>query len=544
MKRSDVVATRSISVNTCAGLMYGAKGISSSIVSKAVGAAVLLTAAGTNAADAVISRENNAPNRAGTTNRPNVLFISVDDLNDWVGCLGNTQVKTPNIDRLAKRAVLFTAANCAAPLCNASRVALWTGYRPSSSGIYENSNYQRDSALLKNAPVMQEYFKAHGYTTLGSGKIFHTRNPSNLWVNPQAWDDYVPQMGGHHRTGSRSHGFGETELVRMFDWGPNNTGDGSIEETLDFRNAEWAAEKLKQPHPKPFFLCYGSIRPHLPLYVPPSFFAQYPPDRIALPPYLDTDLEDVPPLGKEMAQLAPFTDKREQMTRDFHSELVAKGKWKEVVQAYLASITFADACVGRVMDEMEKSPDAGNTIIILFGDNGWHLGEKNHWQKCTLWERSAHIPLMIYAPGLTPSSGGVCTRPVSLVDLYPTLVELCGLPPREGLDGHSLVPLLKSPSAAWAYPAITTYQRGNHAVRSEQWRYIRYHDGTEELYNMMKDPNEWHNLARDPEYQTVLAEHRMWLPKTDAEAVVRSNESDERFNPGGTKRKSKTEPSE
>jgi arylsulfatase A-like enzyme len=215
-----------------------------------------------------------------------------------------------------------------------------------------------------------------------------------------------------------------------------------------------------------------------------------------------------------------------------------------VVQAYLASITFADACVGRVMDEMEKSPDAGNTIIILFGDNGWHLGEKNHWQKCTLWERSAHIPLMIYAPGLTPSSGGVCTRPVSLVDLYPTLVELCGLPPREGLDGHSLVPLLKSPSAAWAYPAITTYQRGNHAVRSEQWRYIRYHDGTEELYNMMKDPNEWHNLARDPEYQTVLAEHRMWLPKTDAEAVVRSNESDERFNPGGTKRKSKTEPSE
>lgn len=460
----------------------------------------------------------------------NVISISIDDLNDYIGCYDvPVKAQTPNLDRFAKRGVLFTTANCAAPLCNPSRVALWTGCLPSTSGIYENSHYQRDSAVLKDKPVMQEYFRSHGYTTWGSGKIFHNLVSGNLWLNPQAWDEYV-SLGGAFRKGPKSHGFGEKELVTMFDWGPNNFGGEESGDTKDFKNALWAVKKIQQKHSLPFFLCYGSVRPHLPLCVPPSFYSLYPLDSISMPSYLENDLDDVPPIGKKFANTSPFASKTDQATRDFHHELTAKGKAKEVVQAYLASITFADKCVGEVLNAIEQSPEADNTIIFLWGDNGWHLGEKSHWQKCTLWERSARVPLMIYVPGLTPPEGGVCNRPVSLVDLYPTMLELCGLPRRDDLEGHSLVPLLKNPSSEWPYPAITSYQKGNHSVRTERWRYIRYNDGTEELYDMKKDPNESENLANNSEYKTVVEDHHKMLPKNDAEPVVRSNHTDDRFN--------------
>lgn len=462
--------------------------------------------------------------------RPNVLMIAVDDLNDFVDCYGGpVRAKTPNIDRLAKQGVRFNTANCAAPICNPSRVALMTGYNPTSSGIYLIPQYQRDSELLKNAATLPEYFRSNGYNAWGCGKIYHHFNRDNLWTEPQTWDDYSPVLGGAFRKGKPSHGFDDKELISMFDWGPNNTGNGSIEETTDYRDAQWVAGKLEKPTGQPFFLAYGTLKPHLPMWCPQSFFDQYPLESVPLPPYLKTDLDDVPLIGRTWALNGSFTDPKQSKIRNFHQELVAKNKWQEAVQAYLANITFADACIGRVLDALDKSPAASNTIVVLWGDHGWHLGEKDHWQKCTLWERAARVPLIIYAPSVTPSGGGVCDRPVSLVDLYPTLVELCGLPAKQGLDGRSIVPLLRNPSAQWDYPAITTYHRGNNAVRSQQWRFIHYEDGKEELYDMQNDTNEWHNLANDPKYASVLAEHRKWLPKDQAKSVKPSDIAAKRF---------------
>ena len=189
--------------------------------------------------------------------------------------------------------------------------------------------------------------------------------------------------------------------------------------------------------------------------------------------------------------------------------------WRKAVSAYLASIAFADACVGRVLDGLDRSPYADNTIIVLWSDHGWHLGEKLHWRKFALWEEATHNVLMIVAPGVT-RPGVRCGRPVTLLDIYPTLVELCGLRPRDGLEGQSLVPLLKNASAPWERPALTTYKRGNHSIRTERWRYIRYSDGTEELYDHDNDELEWNNLANKPRHKRLKAELARWMPQTNA----------------------------
>jgi arylsulfatase A-like enzyme len=435
----------------------------------------------------------------GKREKPNVLFIAIDDLNDWTGCLGgHPDVKTPHLDALAKRGMLFTNAYCAAPACNPSRAALMTGIRPSTSGVYHNHQPWRKSPVLRDAVTIPQHFMAHGYKALGSGKIYHGRFP-----DPESWQEYWPsQMKNKpddperdsHAPGSKAH----------FDWGPL---DVSNEEMGDWQVADWVIEQLNKKHENPFFLACGFFRPHLPWYVPQKYFDMYPSDTISLPNVKEDDLEDIPEAGKKMAK--PDGD---------HARVIKQNAWRKAVQGYLASISFVDDCLGRIVAAIDKSPHSNNTIIVLWSDHGWHLGEKLHWRKFALWEEATHNVLAFITPGEI-SPGSRCEAPVNLLDIYPTLIELCQLTPKRELEGISLVPLLKDPKKKWDRPALTTHGRNNHSIRSKQWRYIRYADGSEELYDHWQDEMEWHNLAGDTKYTMIKQQLAGWLPSENVEDI-------------------------
>ena len=433
---------------------------------------------------------------------PNVLFIAIDDLNDWIGCLGgHPDVKTPNIDRLANRGTLFANAYCAAPSCNPSRASLMTGIRPSTSGVYSNSQMFRKSPVLKDAVTLSAHFKQNGYHAMGSGKIYH-----GIFPDPPSWDEYWPSMTTTRPNDPMPDNppINGIPKTRHFDWGPVPVDN---EDMADMQVAEWVSGQLGRNHDKPFFLACGFYRPHLPWYVPQKYFDMYPVDEIALPNVKDDDLDDIPERGKKIAR--PDRD---------HAKVLKHKQWRKAVQGYLASITFADDCVGKVIDALDNGPNAENTVVVLWSDHGWHLGEKLHWRKFALWEEATHNVLAIVAPGIT-KAGGRCDSPVNLIDIYPTLVELCGLPSRDELEGRSLMPLLENPGAQWDYPTLTTLGRNNHTIRSKRWRYIRYADGTEELYDHDADEMEWDNLAGDPKYADVKKDLARWLPEINREPI-------------------------
>jgi arylsulfatase A-like enzyme len=458
--------------------------------------------------------------------RPNVLMIVLDDLNDWVGHLGgHPQVRTPHLDALAARGLSFTNAHAGAPVCNPSRITVMTGRRPSSLGIYLNDTRWHEAYPgILSIPL---HFKNQGYRVVGGGKVNHHMPGFNRRSD---WHDYFDQIfdspyqqrvaeGGDVRNFSWPAGFPRSglEAVRAlakppqnaseFDWGPFDRRD---EEMGDGRLAEWIAGFLARPPAEPFFLAAGIYRPHLPWYAPRKYFEMYPKESLIPPPIKADDCDDLPAGGQRMA-----ADRR----GDY--ELVMReGRYRDVLQAYLANITYGDALVGRLIAALDASPAAANTIVVLWSDHGWHLGEKQHLHKFTLWERSTRVPFIVVAPGVT-RGGARSVRPVGLVDLFPTLNELCGLPPVPTLDGQSLVPLLRDPARAWERPALTTHGLGNHALRNERWRYIRYSDGGEELYDHENDPNEWTNLAARPEFAAVKATLAKWLPKTDAPVIGR-----------------------
>ena len=437
------------------------------------------------------------PELAFSAEKPNVLFIAIDDLNDWIGCLGgHPDVRTPNLDRLAQRGTLFTNAHCSAPLCNASRASLMTGLLPSSTGVY--SNRQPFRRVRPDAVTLPMHFMEHGYRAVGGGKIYHGGFP-----DPPSWQEYFPSQKQNKPPDPAPENppLNGIPNTGHFDWGPIDVADGDMG---DWQVADWAIGELGKKHDKPFFHAVGIFRPHLPWYVPRKYFEMYPPEEVTLPNINENDLDDIPPMGVQIAK--PDRD---------HKKVMESNNWRKAVSAYLACVSFADACVGRVIDALDRSPYADNTIIVLWSDHGWHLGEKLHWRKFALWEEATHNVMMVVAPGVT-RPGARCARPVTLLDIYPTLVELCGLRPKEGLEGQSLVPLLKNPTASWERPALTTYKRGNHSVRTERWRYIRYNDGTEELYDHDNDELEWNNLAKGPKYADVKAELARWLPKVNA----------------------------
>jgi arylsulfatase A-like enzyme len=434
---------------------------------------------------------------------PNILFIAVDDLNDWVGHLGgHPNVKTPNLDRLANLGVSFTRAYCSAPLCNPSRVSLLTGVSPSRSGVYGNGEKLRER--MPDAVTLMQYLKSYGYTAKGGGKIFHGIS----MVDSASWDYYftIPRET-RRQVRQRDEGLPESAWTP---WGPIPVTDDDM---IDGMFANWAVSELGKSHDKPLFLACGFVKPHLPWYVPQKYFDLHPLDSIKLPETIYNDLDDVPAFGRKLANEVwdPSGDRNFAVEGGDHNNVIANNQWYRAVQSYLATISFADAQVGKLLDALEKSEYAHNTIIVLWGDHGWHLGEKEHWRKHALWETTTRTTLIISAPeGIKKNQ--VCERPVSLVDIYPTLVEMCGLPEPKGLDGKSLVPLLNDPGKQWERPALTTYGYKNHAIRTEQWRFIQYNDGSEELYDHSSDPNEWRNLANKEEYKTVLEELRKYLP--------------------------------
>ena len=458
--------------------------------------------------------------------KPNVLFIAVDDLNDWVGVLGgHPQAQTPNIDRLAKRSVLFTRAYCSGPSCNASRASLLLGLRPSTTGIYSNGHDWRKPPSLQEAVSLPKLFKQSGYRTLGCGKLFHAHtffNEKSLkgYYDASAWSDYYPSIKQQLPEEVRPEEWpvhGSEEFYRgHFDWSPLDVDDSNMADT---KVVAWAKEQLAQESDEPLFLAVGIYRPHLPWYVPREYYERFPLEQIQLPHCLEEDLEDIPEPGKKMAR------------RKWHTWVTENNHWPAAVQAYLASMAYADQQIGDLVSALDSSKHAENTIIILWSDHGYHLGEKESWEKFALWEDTTHVPLLIFDPR-SPNPKAKHESPVSLLDLYPTLIELCQLDnPPQVLEGTSLVETLSSPSTLTGRAVITTQGKSNHSVRSLDFRYIRYADGSEELYDHRSDPNEWHNLANDSGYEKIKARLGTHLPTTNADPLKKSTSKEDKESP-------------
>ncbi len=439
---------------------------------------------------------------AGATSPPNVLWIAVDDLNDWVGCLnGHPDTKTPNIDRLAKRGMLFSNAHCQAPICNPSRTSIMFGKRPSTTGVYDNTpNSAQSPKFYNNNLSLPRHFSANGYKTLTTGKLYHASMlPKGDFdvegPRPGQWIDYDKKI----QTTRPDH------MHRLWDFGPQ-----SYDEKLfaDYVDASWAIEQLGKDHGEPFLLTLGFYRPHVPFFSPDRVY--YHPElsgELHLPLVKADDLNDISEHAKKLIY-SPHPASQDWVEQNNNE------KWYEAMRSYLACIRWTDEQIGRVLDALDASPHADNTIIVLYADHGFHLGEKRHWAKWTLWERSTRIPFIISLPG--GNNTGVCDQPVELLSLYPTLIDLCGLSENPELDGVSVVPLLKNPDSEWLHAAVTTLHQNNHAVRTKNWRYISYADGSEELYDHRVDPNEWTNLAGDPDYTHIIRNLRTHLPKVNA----------------------------
>lgn len=451
--------------------------------------------------------------------RTNVLFIVVDDMNDWVSFLGgHPQVQTPNMDRLANRGIVFSNAHCAAPLCGPSRAAVFSGMQPFHTDVYNNQ--QQIRKLHPDLVLLPQYFNAQGYRTLGTGKLMHRKFTDlydETFYTEQRWSPYKskePQAKPlTTRLSMRPLNGMPNDRQRLqpgrfssFDWG---AVDVSEDEMGDGKVADWAAEKLRGAIDgnKPFFLAVGFYRPHIPLFAPREYFERYPVKQIAIPEVLADDLDD---LGSAAIELSHSIQ-----TAGLHKSVLQHGQWKDAVAAYLACITFVDAQIGELLDALDNGPHAGNTVVVLWSDHGWHLGEKEHWGKSTAWERSTRVPLVI-APAKADYGnykiGTRCEQPVSLIDLYPTLIDLCGLPSKPDLDGVSLVPQLVDPTTQTSRVVITTVDKGTYTARDHRWRLIRYADGSRELYDHQQDPEEWKNLAIDQHFESVIARLASSLP--------------------------------
>ena len=472
------------------------------------------------------------------TPRPNVLFVIVDDLNDWVGFLGgHAQIRTPHMDRLAKRGIVFSNAHCAAPLCCPSRAAIFSGRQPFHTGIYTNGPDIRTH--YPDLILIPQHFANHGYQTLGTGKLLHQRSPrlfDDYFIVQQRWSPFpskesvaytdadllqkpfnpkhIVKLGNREftlpRNGLPSDRNPTGRAAESFDWGGFAVPD---EQMGDTQITTWAIDQLQRVS-GPFFMAVGYYRPHIPLWAPESYFRPYPKSTAALPANLPTDLDDLSPIARWWANTP--------VTAGAHETVTNHDQWQSAVAAYLACVSFIDAQIGRLITALEKSSHASTTLVVLMSDHGWHLGEKQHWGKWTGWERSTRVPLLI-VPSLQDRGrfavGQKCHQTVGLIDVYPTLIDLCGLAPLADLDGESLVPSMVFPCRL-TLPEITTFDEGNYSVRDVRWRFIRYNSGDEELYDHKTDPHEWHNLT-DSTFSRVQRHLRSILPTNAAPRLER-----------------------
>jgi len=425
---------------------------------------------------------------------PNVLMICIDDLNDWVGFLGgHPETVTPHMDALAKRGRNFANAHCAVPVCSCSRASVMSGVAATTHGSYEIGPRYEELPALRNIPTIQRYFKDNGYITLAGGKVLHHGFSGRLA------GDIDRSLGRKKSPRPRQPMNRPSDWSGAWDWGAHPATDA---EMADYQLAKNAAKALTEDFGKPFFMTVGFFRPHVPLFVPPKWFDLYQAESLTLPRNPKSDLDDLP---------QNFLSINDYAAAPTHAEVIRHGKQRSLTHAYLASISFADHCVGVVVDALKSSPHADNTIVVLWSDHGFHLSEKQHWAKRTLWEESTRVPLLFAGPDIKP--GKACAEPASLLDVYPTLVEMCRLPKNTRLEGISLVPQLDDPTTARDRPAITSSYFGNHSIRSRDWRLIVYEDGAEELYDHRDDPDELRNLANDPSHSATRDQLVRWLPK-------------------------------
>jgi arylsulfatase A-like enzyme len=431
-------------------------------------------------------------------NKPNVLLIAVDDLNDWIGCLGgHPDAKTPNIDKLAARGVLFANAHCQGTMCCPSRISIMWGKRPSSTGFYSNHIPARTSPeFLKKNTTLSRHFAENGYKTLTAGKIHH-----GSWTPPKNFDVVGPRPGFWSKN-DKPVNKKPKHYHKIWDFGPQRYDEKAF---VDYQIASWGVEQLKKKHDKPLFCALGFMRPHVPFFPPIRVYDGV--SNARLPKVKTDDWSDLSDAARKLTLSNKKIPTHDWMKKD--------NRWPLAVKAYLACIRWVDEQIGRVLDALDAGPQADNTIVMLYADHGYHLGEKQRWSKFSLWERTTRVPFMVSAPG---AAKGVSTKPVELLSIYPTLIELCGLTPNKDIEGVSIAALLEDPKANWEHVAISTLGQNNHSVRDERWRYIHYADGSEELYDHQTDPNEWLNLASakpTPARGKVIARLKKHLPKVN-----------------------------
>ncbi|MCA8986207.1 MAG: sulfatase [Planctomycetaceae bacterium] len=461
---------------------------------------------------------------AGTSPRLNVLFIAIDDLNDYISPLDHHPgIRTPNFERLARRSVLFTNAHCAAPACHPSRVAVMTGVHPTRSGIYRNlfgahgPRWRHESPVLEDAIVLSQHFRDHGYRAVGGGKIFHTLQwtKGDSQNDPTAWDAYRGDpldpisadwpRPAFIKTKDQNDGFTGRRPLNNFYFGAApvelkaEQGDGAV--------VDWAIEQMSAETTQPLFLAVGLFRPHIPWEVPQEWFDLYPESEVQLPEYRDDDLDDAHSHGREA----------------WHRWVVENNQWKHLVRGYLASVSYVDHQLGRLLDRLDASPLAGKTMIVLWTDHGFHLGEKQNWEKFALWEQTTRTPLFIHVPGIS-QDGARTNQPATLTDLYPTLCDLAGLPTPPQCTGKSLAIQVEHPDQIDERTSLTSFVFGGggkpaHGISDTRYRYILYADGFEELYDLQQDRNEFQNLASDPKLSDTKNRLRQSLPENPAANV-------------------------
>lgn len=442
---------------------------------------------------------------AAEAKKLNVLFIATDDMNCNLGCYGHPVVQTPNLDRLAARGTLFERAYCQFPLCSPSRSSLLTGLRPDTTQVFDLKRHFREA--LPDVVTLPQLFRNHGWFTARVGKIYHYGVPGDIGTSglddPPSWDEVVNPRGRD-----------KTEEKLLINHTPKRglgsslsflAADGTDEEQTDGIGATAAIRLLEAHRGEPFFIACGFYRPHCPYVAPKKYFAQVPREAVRLPAVSEPWSGTVP-----AAALAS--------TRPWPWFGVTETEGEEALHAYWAAIEFVDAQVGRLLDTLDRLDLADRTIVVFWSDNGYHVGEHGLWKKQSLFEGSTRVPLIVAAP-TQGTKGQTSRRTVELLDIYPTLAELCQLTPPSSLAGRSLVPLLEDPQAAWDKPAFSQTWRGGfsgHSVRTERWRYTEWDDGKKgtELYDYSNDPAETRNLADDPRHAAALSELR---------ALVRQN---------------------
>ncbi|WP_417737268.1 sulfatase [Rosistilla oblonga] len=468
---------------------------------------------------------------ADPPSQPNVLFLSIDDLNDWTGAMGgNVQAKTPNLDKLCRQGILFTNAHCSQAVCTASRNSVLSGLHPSTTGWYTSTAMMRRTydQVMGEHKMLPQHFKDNGYETLAVGKVFHQGVSDYRERTDDFWNVTGPNYKVSKKLRARGEGYGGTKFYpfpktgsQIIDrygkkyadgnslcYGALDRDDMPDGKMYDELIAEWAVEQLQQQHDKPFFMAVGFVRPHVPYTAPKEFFDMYDLDEIIVPDVPDDEMADIPMMGKSIA----YGTLR---SGDHHAVVnLSDTYWRELVYGYLACVSFVDAQAGKVLDALADSRYADNTIVVLWSDHGQHLGEKKHWRKQALWEEATRVPLAFKIPSVS-KPGTQSAEAVSLLDLYPTLVDVCGLPAAPALDGESLLPLIRDPSQTREQPVLINWYYGNYAVRSDDWRYIRYRDGSEELYDHRSDAAERTNLIGKEGFTEIIDQHRRWIPKKD-----------------------------